>query len=290
MKLITIDGKEYNIKYRQNKETVSFDVNSAAYNYPDFVGSKIYHNSSSSDKYSINFGIHKSQFVALKESLKKYLINESNAVIHPTYGALTNIIIEHPLYGAVFGKIVGSVSFDTSSEADIIGSFTFQVHTLDNPKQKKDINVENSNALNAIDAETTSNFDVNLSVKDKSALSRFATKLSNLYIGIQNSSVVSAFNDFNAELNATILDSQRIMNAVKNILSLPNTIFTNTRSKLDLLQKQANAIKDIPVTSYNLALFNANAMSYNMGITTRTAFVSSAAQQAAAGLKVVPLT
>jgi hypothetical protein len=290
MKIITLDNKEYIVKYMQSKETISFELKTGVYDYPDFVGSKLYHNSTSSDKYSLTFYIHKTLLVGFKESLKKIVTNESDAIENATYGKLTHIVIEHPSFGAITGNILGEVKCNTGSEADILCSCVFQEHTVDSPIEKKDIQDENIEALNAIDTETTANFDVDLSTQDKSLLGKFAENLSLLYENIQNSAVISAFNDLNTELNAAILDSMRVMNAFKKIISLPNEVIPDTRGKLNLLQSQAAAIMAIPATSYNITTFNANVLSYNMGISSRTAFVSESALQAAAGIKTVPLS
>ncbi len=289
MNIITVDGKTYEVKYMQNKENVTVDVSTSVFRYPDFVGSKLYQNSTSSDKYSLTFAIHRTLFVGLKESLKKFVADESEAIDHPTYGKLTNIVLEHDLWGAIKGKIVGSITYNTSSEADIICSCVFHEHTEDTPISKKNIQDLNTESVEAIDLETTANFDVDLSTQDKSALSKFADNLSSLYNNIQNSAVVSAFNDLNAELNAAVLDSQRIINAYKKIIALPNQVLFDIRSKIDLLQKQTEAIRNITISSANLAIFNANLISYNMGITSQTAFISESALEAAAGIKAVPL-
>lgn len=289
MNIITLDGKTYKVKYQQNKETISTDFGTGVYNYPDFVGSKLYHNSTSSDKYSLTFSIHITELVGFKESVKKIVTNEADAVEHPTYGKLMHMVIEHPSFGAIFGDIIGSIVYNTSSQADIICTCTFAEHTLDEPIEKKDIQDENIKALDAIDIETTANFDVELSAQDKSLLGNLADTLNSLYQDIQNSVVVSAFNNLNTELNAAILDSQRVMNAFKNIISLPIQVLPDVRNQLELLQLQAAAIKGTPVASYNLALFNANALSYNTGVSSKTAFVSESALEEAAGIKTVPL-
>ena len=289
MKIIAIDGKEFEVKYLQNREKVTVDVGTVAFRYPDFVGSKLYQNSSSSDKYALSFAIHRTLFVGLKESLKKFVVDEADAIEHPVYGKLTNIILEHSLWGAIKGKIVGSITYNTSSEADIICTCTFHEHTEDNPIEKKDIEDENSSAVEAVNVETTLNFDTDISTQDKSALSKFSDNLKILYQNIQNSIVVSAFNDLDSALNEITLDSLKIMNSFKAIISLPDEVIPDLKSKLDLLLLQATAIKNIPVTSANLAIFNANSMSWNMCITSKTAFVSENALEVAAGIKSVPL-
>lgn len=289
MNIITVDGKTYKVKYLQNKENVIVDVSTSVYRYPDFVGSKLYQNSSSSDKYSLTFAIHRTLFVDLKESLKKFVTDEAEAIDHPTYGKLTNIVLEHALWGAIKGKIVGSITYNTSNEADIICSCTFHEHTEDNPIEKRDIPNENDLAVEAIDIETTANFDVDLSVQDKSVLSKLSDNFKGLYTNIQNSKVVSAFNDLDAALNATLLDSQRIINTFKNIIALPNQVIFETNNKLALFQDQADQIKLSTVSSANIAIFNANLLSYNMGAASKTAFISESALEAAAGIKTVPL-
>jgi len=289
MNIITLDNKVWSVKYQQSKETVSTDFGSALYNFPDFIGSKIYHNSTSSDKYSLNFAIHSTQLVSFKESIKKIVTSEADAVDNQTYGKLTHVVIEHPLYGAIFGSIIGSIVYETRSEADIICRCTFAVHTPDNQIKKKDVQDENTVAVQAIDTETTDNFDVELSAQDRSILQNLTDSLNSLYDAIQNSAVVSAFNDLKAELSAASLDSKRVMNAFKSVISLPNQIYGNTNSSLELLTEQATAIIAIPTTSYNITLFNANALAYNMGISSQSAFVSESALEEAAGIKTVPL-
>lgn len=290
MKLITVDGREWDVKYLQNRESVKNSFGTTAANYPDFVGSKILQNSSSSDIYTMSFAVHRLSFVGFKESVKKLVNDENDAVDHPTYGKLTHIILEHNLWGAIKGGILGEVNYDTSGEADIIGSCVFQEHTDDEPVEKKDVEIENEDANAGIDTETTLNFQVPLSTQDLSAISGLAAKMNNLYTGILDSSVVQAFNNFNAAISATLLDSQKIMNSVKGIIELPNQLLSlNLSTRLNLLKQQAETIKTTPVNSYNLALFNINSLAYNTGVTSRTVFVSEAAAQAAAGLKTVPL-
>jgi hypothetical protein len=290
MKLITVDGREWDVKYKQNAESITNDFGTTAVNYPNFVGSKIYQNSSSSDKYNLVFAIHITLLVGLKESIKKLVPDENDAVVHPTYGKLTHIILEHPLWGAIKGSILGSITYNTGKEGDIIGSCLFQEHTDDEPVEKKDVEVENLDATNGINTETTANFDVSLSTGDLSAISGLANRMSNLYTGILDSSVISAFNDLNTAISATLIDSQRIMNSVKGIIELPNRLLSlNLSTRLNLLKQQAETIKATPVNSFNLALFNMNSLAYNTGVTSRTVFISEAAQQAAAGIKTVPL-
>lgn len=290
MNIITLDGKTFNVKYLQQKEVITTDFGTGVYNYPDFVGSKLYHNSTSSDKWTLTFAIHKSLLVSFKNSINKIVTEEIDAVEHPTYGKLMHLVIEHPSFGALFGDIAGSIVYNTGSEADIMCGCIFIEHTQDDLIDKKDLQDENETALGAIDSETTDNYNVDISAQDKSFLGKLAEDLTLLYEKIQNSAVVSAFNNLNAELNAAVLDSQRVMNAFKKILSLPNQVLPDTKSKFELLQGQALAIKSIPVSSYNIALFNANALSYNTGISSNTVFVSDSALQAAAGIKTVPLT
>jgi hypothetical protein len=290
-KLITTDGKEWEIRYKQNAESITNDFGVIAVDYPDFVGSKIYRNSSSSDKYSLVFAIHHLNFVSFKESIKHLVTDEAKAVNHAVYGKLTHIILEHSLWGVVKGSILGGITYNTSSEADIIASCTFQEHTEDEAVAKFDVEIENKTATNFVDLETTSNFNVSLSAGDLSGISGLAGKLSLLYTGILDSSVVQAFNDFNAAINAVTIDSLKIMNTTKKILELPNNLVSslNLTNRLALLKQQATAIKTVPINSYNLALFGVNCFAYNAGATSRTAFVSEAALKAAAGIKSVPI-
>ena len=293
MKIITLDNKSFDVKYMQSKESITFNMGSSAFDYPDFVGSKLYHNSSSSNKYSLTFAMHRTVVQSFIASAKIILTNSDDAVKNETYGELTDLILEHKLFGAIKGKILGDVKINTGSESDVTCTCLFQENTADEPLIKKDLQDENTNAVNAIDTETTANFDVDLSEQDKSLISKFGDNLNSIYSNIQNSAVIEAFNDFNAEINAVITDSQRVMNSVKKILSLPNNILTDissTANRLELLKAQAEAIKAIPINTYNIALFNVNSFSYNMGMTSKTAFVSESALAAAAGLKTVPLT
>jgi len=290
MNIITVDGKEWNVKYKQNAESLSFSTGTVALDYPDFIGSKLYQNSSSSDKFTMTFSIHLTLLVGFKESMKKFVTNEDDAAEHQTYGKLTHIIIEHELFGAIKGAIIGDMACGTSSGGDISCSFTFQEHTEDNPVEKRDVEIENEDANDGIDTETTGNFDVNLSVPDLNVIGNFANALAGIYSSIQNSAIVSAFNDFNSAITSAIIDSKRVMNSIKNIISLPNQLVSqNLNNKLNLFKQQAEAVKNVPVSSYNIALFNMNSFSYNVGATSRTAFVSEAATQAAAGIKTVPL-
>lgn len=288
MKIITTDGKSWDAKYIQSREQISFEVGTKISNFPSFTGSKLHQNSSGSDKYSLNFTIHKTQIVAFRESFKKFVTDESKAVIHPIYGKLLNIILEHDEWGAIAGKIISSPTFATGSKADILVTCSFQEETLDEPLPQRDFEIENADSLGAIDAETQLNFDVELTALDKTGISKFADKLSGLYSNIQNSKVVSAFNDLNSQLSKALLDSKKIMRSFKNIISLPNEIFSQTTNKLDLFKAQANAIKEVPVTSFNMAKFNINTLSFNLASTNRTVYVSPTAL-AAAGVKVVPL-
>lgn len=290
MKIITTDGKEWTVKYRQNQESITNEFGTNSLNYPDFVGSKLFQNSSSSDIYSLNFTIHQSEFVGFKESIKKFNTIPEDAVNHPIYGKLTHIVLEHNLWGSIKGSIIGSISYGTASEADIPCSCTFQEHTEDNPVEKRDVEIENEDAFSAIDTETGLNFDVDLSASDVSTISNFADSLNSIYSSIQNSAVVSALNDLKSAISTALIDSQKLMNSVKNVLALPNQLLSfNLTNRIELLKSQATAIKNVPVNSFNLALFNANSLAYNSGVTSRTAFVSEAAQAAAAGLKTVPL-
>ena len=289
MNIITLDGRTYDVKYKQSEEVISTDFGTGVYNFPDFIGSKLYHNSTSSDKYSLNFAIHSTNLVAFKNSIKTIVTNGLDAVEHPTYGRLMHLVIEHPSFGALFGDMVGSITYETRSQADVYCRCTFIEHTQESKVNVKQLKDENLDALDEIDSETSANFDVDLSARDKSQIGKFADNLTSLYSDIQNSAVISAFNDLNTELNAAFIDSLRVMNAFKAILGLPLRIISGRKSQIELLVAQAAAIKAIPVTSYNLALFNANALSYNMGVSSRTAFVSEAALAAAAGIKTVPM-
>lgn len=290
MRIITVDGKEWDVKYRQNQEQITNEFGTVSINYPDFVGSKLYQNSSSSDKYSLNFSVHITKLVSFKESIKKFITDDADAINHYIYGKLTHLIIEHDIFGAIKGSIVGALNYNTSSGADVMCNCTFQEHTEDNPVEKRDIEIENINATDAIDLETTANFKVNLSALDMSTISNFADKLEDLYKNIQNSAVVTAFNDFRTAISNALLDSQKVMNSIKNIISLPNQLLSmNLANRLNLFKQQAEAIKTVPVSSYNMALFNINSLSYNFGMTSKTAFVSQSALNAAAGIKTVPL-
>jgi hypothetical protein len=289
MRIITTDGKSYEVKYLQNKEEITNSFGTGSFEYPNWVGSKLLQNSTSSDIYSLTFAIHRSLFVGFKESLKKFVVNEADAVEDSQYGKLTNIVIEHSTWGAIKGKFTDSIKYNTSNEADIICSGIFQEHTEDVPIEKADIEQENSDAVDNLNDETTDNFDVSLGELDRSALLKLLDKLNALYANIQNSAVVSAFNDLNAELNKAILDSQKVMNATKKILALPGSIITNVRGKLDFFKKQAAAIKSIPVSSANLAKFNINCLAFNMSRGSRTPFISKAAQQAISGIRTVSL-
>jgi hypothetical protein len=287
MKIITIDAEEWDVKYMQSKESITVDFGTASFEYPDFVGSKMAHNSTSSDIYSLTFAIHKTIQQKFLRSIKK-LYDPNNIIVHDVYKNMERIILEHPDWGAIKGNIIGSLKINSASSADIVCSCVFKEHTEDEPIEKKDLESENAIAYDAID--TSTGFDVTLSTQDKSALGKLADGLGTLYNKIVDSAVVSAFNDLNSALNAATIDSMRIMNAFKNVLSLPNQISPDLDSKITLLTGQATAIKDTPVSSYNIALFNASTLSYNMGATSQTPFVSEAALEAAAGIKSVPLT
>jgi predicted DNA binding CopG/RHH family protein len=268
---------------------MSNSFGTAATEYPYFKGSKLFHNSSSSDKFALVFAIHRTDFVSFKESIKNIVLDETKAINHAVYGKLTHIILEHNLWGAIKGSILGDIVYNTASEADILASCTFQEHTEDETVAKKDVEVENKTATNFVDDETK--FDVTLSTGDLSAISGLASKMSLLYAGILDSSVVQAFNDFSAAINALVIDSTKIMSTFKKILELPNMLTSqlNLTNRLALLKQQATAIKTVPINSYNIALFNINCMTYNTGVTSRTAFVSEATLKAAAGIKTVPI-
>jgi hypothetical protein len=287
MKIITVDGKEWTVK-KLNSESISFDFGTTAINLPDFVGSQIRQNSISSDKYSLSFAIHRTEFQKFKASIKKLVLSEALAVVHPIYGKLTHLIIEHETWGAVKGSILGEIQCNTTNLADMPCNCVFQEHTEENPIAKKDMKIENADAFKSIDAQTS--FDVNLSTQDLTGIKGFANSLNNLYNNILDSSVIQAFNDFNAAVNATIVNSLRIMSTTKKILELPNKLLSlNLTTRLNLLRQQAQAIKNTPVTSYNMALYNINNFAYTSGVTSQTVFVSDAALQAAAGIKTVPI-
>ncbi len=287
-KIITIDNKEWDIKVKANSGSLSNDFGTSSYRYPDFVGSKLYHNSTSSDKYSLEFTIHESKLINFKESIKK-IADPNNLITHPTYGKLEHIIVELDTFGAISGNILGTITYHTSKQGDIRVTCTFQEHTSETPLEKKDLETENEEAFEEVETET-SDFDVDLSTQDKRHLSDFAGKLEDLYSDIQNSEVVSAFNTINSELTQATLNSQRIINAFKGILGLPNKIYTDTRLRLSLLQSQSNLIMDVPFNSANLVLFNTKCIAYNTGLSSRSVFISESALEAASGLKSVPLT
>ena len=287
-KIITVDGKEWPIKYKQNEESISNDYGSVAYRYPDFVGSKLYHNSTSSDKYTLSFAIHQTKIINFKESLKK-IIDPNNLVNHPTYGKLEHLVLEHDLWGAIIGTILGSVTYQTSKQGDIIIKCVFQEHTSETIVQKKDLETENEEAFAEIEIET-SNFDVEISTLEKSRLQTLTDNLNALYTGIINSEVISAFNDLNTELTKVVLDSQRVINAFKKVVALPNSIYLDVRSRLNLLQLQYETLKLVPSSTANLVLFNTKLAAYNTGLISRSIFVSEAALEAAAGIKTVPLS
>jgi hypothetical protein len=290
MVLITLDGRRWNIKYRQNLEKMTVLNGTSTFRYPDFVGTKIKHNSTSSDRYSFNFAIHSSEFVAFKESMKLTEPSEADAIEDDVYGKLTHIIVEHPRWGAIKGTVDGEIQYDTSSEADIPASCVFQIHAPDEPIEQADLEETNDEALEEIDEETE--WDEEIGEVERGALLEFLDKLNAIYANIKNSKVIAAFNDLKKQLNNAILNSKKIMNAVKKILALPGEILdsiSDFKRQFDLLKQQAEAIKNIPVTTFNLAKFNFYALSYNMGITSKTTFVSPEARAAAAGIKTVPL-
>jgi hypothetical protein len=273
MKIITVDGKEWIVKYRQNKESISNDFGTSVSNFPGFIGSKLHQNSTSSDKIAINLAVHESSIVSFKESLKKFVVDEKLAVNHSVYGKLLNIVIEHEKWGAIQGKIIGGISYNTAVNGDIPVSFTFQENTADEPQPKRDYENENALATNSVDFETSDNFTgLDISADDKTAIGRFADKLADIYKNIQNSEVVSAFNDLNSALNDAVLDSKKIMNSTKKILSLPNRIITTTTNRLTLFVDQGNEIKNLPINSLNIATFNVNCYSHNLAQTSRTVF------------------
>ncbi len=272
MKIITIDGKQWDVKYQQNKETISNNLGVTVQQFPGFKGSKLYQNSASSDIYNMNLAIHESQLVAFKDSLGKFVVDESQAVNHDFYGKLLRIIIEHDRWGAIQGNLISDPVYNTSVNGDIPVSFTFQEHTAEEPLPQRDFKTENENSESAVDLETTENFDVDLSEDDRSAITKFGDDLADIYSNIQNSAVVSAFNDFNSAISSAIMDSKKIMNSVKNILALPGEILTDTSGQLNLLVEQASSVKISPSESINMAKFNINCFSYNITQTSKTAF------------------
>lgn len=272
MKIITIDGKEWNVKYQQNKEHISNSLGVTIQQFPGFKGSKIYQNSTGSDIYSFNLAIHESQFVAFKDSLGKFVVDENQAVNHSFYGKLLRIIVEHAKWGSIQGNIISDIAYNTSVNGDIPVSFTFQEHISKEPLPQRDFKTENENAESDVDIETTENFDVDLSEDDRSSISKFGDSLADIYSNIQNSAVVSAFNDFNSAISSAIMDSKKIMNSVKNILALPGKILTDTSNQLNLLVEQATEIKNSPSETINMAKFNINCFSYNITQTSKTAF------------------
>lgn len=286
MEIITVDGKRWPIKYKQNKETVTVQNGTSANNYPDFIGTKMYQNSSSSDIYSLNFAINKFSYVSFKESFKKFVSNEEDAIDDSEYGKLTHIILVHDSWGAIKGLIDGDTKYDTSSIGDIPVSCIFKEHTEDEPAEKKDLEQENDNANSDIDEETNVG---ELDEADKPALLQLLEDLNELYDNIQNSAVVAAFNDLKSALNDAILNYQKVMNAVKKILALPNSIIGDIRGKLDFFKKQADVIKNMPRATSNLTRFNINAMSYNIGQSGRTPFITKALARGKSGISVAPI-
>lgn len=287
MRIITVDNKVYEVKYLQNREDITNEIGTSSFNHPNFIGSKLYQNSSSSDIYNITFAIHKNQFIGLKESLKKFVVNEDDALDNADYGKLTNIVLEHNIWGAIKGKIVGSIKYDTSKDGDIICSCQFQENTEDTPIEKTDIEQENQDATDEVNSETDEEFE--LDEEDKPALLRLAEGLQELYNDIQNSAVIAAFNDLQSALNEAILNYQKVMNAVKKILSLPGSIISGVRGKMDFFKKQAIVIRNIPVSTFNMARFNMNILAFNLSRGSRTPFISKAAARAASGVKVAPV-
>lgn len=291
MKIITVDGIEWDVKYQKNRESISFDVGTTVSNYPDFVGSQLRQNSSGSNKFNLTFAVHKTELIAFITSFKKFVsdVNSPDIVIHPTYGKLTHIILEHKDWGAIKGGLISEPSIGSSSEADILINCQFQEHTDDTTTVKRDFENENETSDSSVDSITSNNFDVGLSGNDKSILEIISSSLNALYRDIQNSNVVNAFNDFNAELDKAILESQKIMNTAKKIINLPNKIFTDTVRQIEFFNKQANVIKNTKITSYNIALFNVNLLAFNTSSASRVPFILESAQQQAAGIKTVAL-
>lgn len=286
MKIITLDGKQYTVKYLQNKEKISVKLGTYVQEYPNFEGSEVFQNSSGSDKYTMTFAIHRTIFPSFHESIKKILINSEDAVNDATYGKLTNIVIEHPDWGSLKGKFINEISVNTSSMADVVYSAVFQINTDISESESNDIEQENQDAANEIDAETDTG---ELDEFDKPGLLKLAESLNELYDTIQNSAVIAAFNDLQSALNDAVLNYQKVMNAVKKILALPGSIIGGVRGKLDFFQKQAAAIRAIPRTTFNITRFNINCMAFNLRMTNRTPFVSKEAQRARAGIKTAPI-
>jgi len=289
MIIVTVDGKRWAVKYMQNKEDITNDFGSTVFQYPNFNGSKVHQNSTSSDKYSLSFAIHKNFFVGFKESIKKFVINEEDAIEDQEYGKLTNIVIVHDTWGAIKGKFVGNIKYNTSSDGDIICNTVFVEHTEDNDTEKKDIEQENQDAASEVDTETS---EGEFEEEDRPALLKFLDWLNALYSNIKNSAIVAAFNDLKSALNEALLNFQKIMNAVKKILALPLALFDavgDIKRKFDLIKKQAMVIKNMPKTSFNLAKFNVQCLAYNTRVSSRVPFINPAALKAAAGIKTVPL-
>lgn len=286
MLIITTDGKRWPIKYQQNKESVEVEHSSAEYNYPNFIGSKMKQNSSSSDKYSLTFAIHRTAYVGFKESFKKFVVNEDDAINDSEYGKLTHIILVHDSWGAIRGLVKGKVKYNTASLADIPVSCVFIEHTADEPEEKKDIEQENAAATEAIDTETEVG---ELEEADRPALQKLLDDLDALYDNIQNSAVIAALNDLESALNDALLDYQKVMNAVKKILSLPNSIFANFRNKLDFFKKQAQAIKNIPAVTANMFRFNMSILSFNLSQANRIPFLRKLALRKKSGVKTAPI-
>lgn len=286
MKLVTLDGKHWEIKYQQNKEVVTVKNQTASFNYPNFVGSKVKQNSTSSDIYELNFAIHRTVFVGFKESMKKILLNEADAVNDSEYGKLTHLILVHDSFGAIRGLVIGDIKYGTSSLADIPVSCTFQEHTADESEEKKDIEQENAAATEAIDSETEVG---ELEETDRPALLQLLDDLNAIYDNIQNSAVIAALNDLESALNDALLNYQKVMNAVKKILSLPNQIFAGFRNKIDFFKKQANAIKNIPALTANMFKFNASILSFNLSQANRIPFLRKLALRKKSGVKTAPI-
>jgi len=286
MQIITVDGKRWNIKLKQNAESVTVNHPFSATMYPNFIGTKMKQNSTSSDIYNITFSVHRTNYVGFKESFKKFVNNEEDAIDDQEYGKLTHIIFVHDTWGAIHGLVKGDVNYGTSSDADILITCTFQEHTRDEPIEKKDIEQENSDAEDDIDTETNIG---ELEEADRPALLQFLDNMKALYANIQNSEVIAALNDLESAINSALLDYQKVMNSVKKVLALPSSLLTNIRGKLDFFKKQAEAIKNIPVSTFNLARFNMNCLSFNLGQTNRTPFISESARQASSGVKVAPI-
>jgi hypothetical protein len=287
MLIVTVDGRRFTVKYQKNKESVSVDNHVSINDYPNFVGSRVDQNSTSSDKYSFTFAIHKNFYVELKESLKKIVVNEDDAIEDDEYGKLTHVICVHPDWGTIKGRFEGSLKYLTASEADIVVQGVFVEHTPDDAAEKTDIEQDNADAESEIDSETDDEFE--LEEADRPFLLQLFDKLKALYDKIKNSAVIAAFNDLKSALNDALLNYQKVMNAFKKVLALPGNIISGVRGKIDFFKKQSSAIKNIIPNTVNQARFNINLLSFNIGRADRTPFDIKALQRQRSGLKVAPI-